>query len=186
MGRAENPAPRRGLLHPAAILPGSVLLLGILGFTGYAAFLPLYVDQVGADKAGPFLLVYGVIVLAVRIVGARVPDRLGPVRTSSYALVSIAAGVGTVGVVPNVTGIWIGTVLLAIGRSLLFPALFTLAVNGAPAEERSHAVGTFSLFFDLSQGLDRKRPRLNSSHSCAARMPSSACKKKTKQQRSQH
>jgi predicted MFS family arabinose efflux permease len=37
--------------------------------------------------------------------------------------------------------------------SLLFPALFTLAVNNAPAEERSHAVGTFSLFFDLSQGL---------------------------------
>ena len=153
MGRAENPPPRRGLLHPAAILPGSVLLMGILGFTGFAAFLPLYVDEVGADQAGPFFLVYGVIVLAVRIVGARVPDRLGPVRTSSYALVSIAAGVGTVAAVGSVTGIWIGTVLLAIGMSLLFPALFTLAVNSAPAEERSHAVGTFSLFFDLSQGL---------------------------------
>jgi predicted MFS family arabinose efflux permease len=153
MGRAENPPPRRGLLHPAAILPGSVLLMGILGFTGFAAFLPLYVDEVGTDQAGPFFLVYGVIVLFVRIVGARVPDRLGPVRTSSYALVSIAAGVGVVAAVGSVTGIWIGTVLLAIGMSLLFPALFTLAVNGAPAEERSHAVGTFSLFFDLSQGL---------------------------------
>lgn len=153
MGRAENPPPRRGLLHPAAILPGSVLLMGILGFTGFAAFLPLYVDEVGTDQAGPFFLVYGVIVLAVRIVGARVPDRLGPVRTSSYALVAIAAGVGVVAVVGSVTGIWIGTVLLAIGMSLLFPALFTLAVNSAPADERSHAVGTFSLFFDLSQGL---------------------------------
>lgn len=153
MGRAVNPPPRRGLLHPAAILPGSVLLMGILGFTGFAAFLPLYVDEVGADQAGPFFLVYGVIVLAVRIVGARVPDRLGPVRTSSYALVAIASGVGVVGVIGSVTGIWIGTALLAVGMSLLFPALFTLAVNGAPAEERSHAVGTFSLFFDLSQGL---------------------------------
>ncbi len=153
MGRSADPPPRRGLLHPAAILPGSVLLMGILGFTGYAAFLPLYVDEVGADQAGQFFLVYGVIVLAVRIVGARVPDRLGPVRTSSYALSSIAAGVGVVAVLGSVAGIWIGTVLLAIGMSLLFPALFTLAVNGAPAEERSHAVGTFSLFFDLSQGL---------------------------------
>ena len=36
---------------------------------------------------------------------------------------------------------------------IVFPALFTLAVNNAPAAERSHAVGTFSLFFDLSQGL---------------------------------
>ena len=153
MGRAENPPPRRGLLHPAAVLPGSVLLLGLLGFTGFVAFLPLYVDEVGVDGAGRFLFVYGIIVLAVRVVGARVPDRLGPVRTSSYALAAIAAGVGTVGLVPSLTGIWVGTVLLAIGMSLLFPALFTLAVNNAPADERSHAVGTFSLFFDLSQGL---------------------------------
>lgn len=153
MGRVENPPPRRGLLHPAAFLPGSVLLLGLIGFTGYAAFLPLYVDRVGIDEAGPFFLVYGIIVLAVRILGARLPDRLGPVRASSYALVAIAAGLGAVAGFSSAAGIWVGTVLLAVGMSLLFPALFTLAVNGAPAEERSHAVGTFSLFFDLSQGL---------------------------------
>jgi MFS family permease len=152
MGRVENPAPRRGLLHPAAFLPGSVLLLGLIGFTGYAAFLPLYVDRVGIDEAGPFFLVYGIIVLAVRILGARLPDRLGPVRASSYALAAIATGLGAVAGVSSAAGIWVGTVLLAVGMSLLFPALFTLAVNGAPAEERSHAVGTFSLFFDLSQG----------------------------------
>lgn len=153
MGRATNPAPRRGLLHPAAVLPGSVLLMGILGFTGFVAFLPLYVDELGVDDAGPFFLLYGIIVLAVRIVGARLPDRLGPVRTSSYALVSIALGVGSIAAFASPAGVWVGTCFLAIGMSLLFPALFTLAVNNAPAEERSHAVGTFSLFFDLSQGL---------------------------------
>jgi len=153
MGRVEDPAPRRGLLHPAAILPGSILLLGLVGFTGYTAFLPLYVDEVGVDGAGPFFLVYGVIVLVVRVVGARLPDRLGPVRTSSGALVAIAVGIGAVAAVATPAGIWVGTVLLAIGMSLLFPALFTLAVNNAPSEERSHAVGTFSLFFDLAQGL---------------------------------
>jgi len=153
MGRVEDPAPRRGLLHPAAILPGSILLLGLVAFTGYSAFLPLYVDEIGLDGAGPFFLVYGIIVLAVRIVGARLPDRLGPVRTSSYALIAIALGIAAVATFASAAGVWVGTVLLAIGMSLLFPALFTLAVNGAPSEERSHAVGTFSLFFDLSQGL---------------------------------
>lgn len=153
LGRVENPAPRRGLLHPAAVMPGSVLLLGLIGFTGFAAFVPLYVDEIGIDDAGPFFFAYGAIVLAVRIFGARIPDRLGAVRTSSIALVSIAVGIGTVAAVGTVTGLWVGTVLLSLGMSLLFPALFILAVNGAAAEERSHAVGTFSLFFDLSQGL---------------------------------
>lgn len=153
LGRATNPPPRRGFLHPAAMLPGSVLLLGIVGFTGFATFVPLYVDEIGLDDAGPFFFAYGAIVLVVRIVGAKVPDRLGVVRTSTWALTSIAAGIGTVAAVATPAGLWIGTVLLSVGMSLLFPALFTLAVNNAPAGERSHAVGTFSLFFDLSQGL---------------------------------
>lgn len=153
MGRSADPAPRRGLLHPAAIMPGSVLLMGVLGFTGFAAFLPLYVDEIGVDDAGPFFLAYGVLVLGVRVFGARIPDRQGPVRTSSVSLVSIAAGLGLVATVQSGAAIWAGTVLLALGSSLLFPALFTLAVNAAPANERAHAVGTFSLFFDLSQGL---------------------------------
>jgi MFS family permease len=94
-----------------------------------------------------------VLVLAVRIFGARIPDALGPVRTSSIALAAIALGTGCIAAFATVTGLWVGTVLLAVGMSLLFPALFTVAVNNAPDDERSHAVGSFSLFFDLSQGL---------------------------------
>lgn len=153
LGRSAAPSRRRGLLHPASIPPGTILLFGLFGFAGFAAFVPLYVDEVGLDDAGPFFLTYGVIVLAVRIFGARIPDRLGAVRTSTIALSCIGTGVGAVAVVPNAGGLWVGTVLLSVGMSLLFPALFTVAVNNAPAAERSHAVGTFSLFFDLSQGL---------------------------------
>lgn len=153
LGRVEHPPPRRGLLHPAAILPGSVLCLGLIGFTGFAAFVPLYVDEIGIDDAGPFFFAYGVIVLTVRIFGAKIPDRLGAVRTSTIALLAIGAGVATVGAVPSAMGLWAGTMSLSLGMSLLFPALFILAVNNAPSDERSHAVGTFSLFFDLSQGL---------------------------------
>ncbi len=153
LGRVADPPPRRGIVHPAALLPGTVLLLGLFGIAGYAAFVPLYIDEIGLDDAGPFFLVYGVIVLAVRILGARIPDRLGPVRASSIALTAIASGIGAIAIIPSAAGLWFGTVVLAIGMSLLFPALFTLVVNGAPDGERSHAVGSFSLFFDLSQGL---------------------------------
>ena len=37
--------------------------------------------------------------------------------------------------------------------SLLYPALFSAALQDVPDNERSQAVGTFSLFFDLAQGV---------------------------------
>jgi MFS family permease len=145
--------PRRRLLHPAAVLPGSVLLLGLVGLAAYTSFLSVHLDDLGIDDAGPYFLLYGAAVLVVRILGARLPDRLGAVRTTTLSLVGAAAGLLLIAAVSSPAAIYAGTFVFSLGMSLLFPALFGLAVNRAPAAERSHAVGTFSLFFDLSQGL---------------------------------
>jgi predicted MFS family arabinose efflux permease len=50
-------------------------------------------------------------------------------------------------------GVFAGTVILACGQTFLFPALFVLVVEAASDDERSHAIGTFSLGFDLSVGV---------------------------------
>ena len=46
-------------------------------------------------------------------------------------------------------GLFAGTVVLAFGHALGFPSLMTLAVNAAPAGERSSVVGTFTAFTEL-------------------------------------
>lgn len=145
--------PRRRILHPAAVMPGTILLLGLIGFAAFSSFLALHLDDLGIDDAGPYFLLYGVSVLVVRIVGARIPDRFGAGRTTTVSLLSVAAGMAVIAAVDAPGAIFAGTLIFSAGMSLLFPALFGLAINTAPAAERSHAVGTFSLFFDLSQGL---------------------------------
>ena len=50
-------------------------------------------------------------------------------------------------------GLFVGTSLFAAGMSLLYPAMLLLALDRAPDTERASVVGTFSSFFDLSQGL---------------------------------
>jgi len=144
---------RRRLLHPAAVMPGTILLLGLIGMAAFASFLALHLDDLGVEDAGPFFLLYGVLVLAVRVFGAKLPDQMGTVRTTTLSLVSIAVSMTLIAFVDAIPAIYVGTAVFAAGMSLLFPALFGLVVSRAPAAERSHAVGTFSLFFDLSQGV---------------------------------
>jgi MFS family permease len=146
------PAGRR-LLHQGAVWPGIVLALGLVPITAYSAFLPIYADKAGFDDVGPVLTLYAGLILVIRIVGARLPDALGWRRASALALCGVAVGVGIIGFVGTTAAVWAGTVVLAVGMSLLYPALIAAVMGVTTDAERSHAVGTFTLFFDLATGL---------------------------------
>ncbi|MDQ1532521.1 MAG: hypothetical protein QOF28_282 [Actinomycetota bacterium] len=155
-----RPSPRIGekaqqrLIHPAAVRPGIVLMLGLIGLAGFSTFVSLYARrELHLSGAGVIFLIYGVCILIVRIFGARLPDRLGPIRAGTYALLFGAGGLAVIAGVRSVAGLIVGTVIFAGGMSLLYPALLVMALAGIPDTERASVVGTFSSFFDLSQGL---------------------------------
>ena len=151
---AHDPeVPPTPLIHRAALPPGLVLFLGIVGMAGFFAFVPLYVDELGMEDSSGVFLLYGCTVLAVRILGARIPDRIGPLRAGSFATVASAVGMLVVAAAGSSVGLHVGTFVFALGMSLLYPAVLTLALTGVPERERGAAVGTVSSFFDLSQGL---------------------------------
>jgi MFS family permease len=150
---ASPGAAKPPLLHRASLAPGLVLFLGLVGLAGFLEFVPLYVDDLGmADSRSVFLL-YGCTVLVVRIFGARLPDRLGPLKAGSGATGFAALGLVLIAAVPTSIGLYLGTIVFSVGMSLLYPAMLTLALSGVPPEERGSSVGTVSSFFDASQGL---------------------------------
>jgi len=142
-----------GVINRAAVAPGVVLFAGLIALAAFVAFVPLYVDDVGLGGADAVFLLYGGLVLAVRIIGARIPDTLGPRTAGSLALLGTTAGMTVMAAWGSAAGLFVGTALFAAGMSLLYPALLLLALGGAPDAERGSVVGTFSSFFDLSQGL---------------------------------
>lgn len=150
--KPADPQPFR-LLHPAAVAPGAVLLLGLLPFVGFSTYVALYGPTIGIDDVAPLLLLYGGLVLVIRVVGAKLPDRLGWRRASTIALVLLGGAGVVLAAWAAAAGVWTAVFGLALGMSLLFPALLSAAVAGVPPQERGQAIGTFSLSFDLANGL---------------------------------
>lgn len=144
---------RPPLLNRSALAPGLVLFLGLCGLAGFTELVPLYVNDIGLDDSRLVFLLYGCLILVVRIAGAKLPDRLGSRRAGSLALIGGAAGLAVMAAWSSIAGLILGTILFAAGMSLMYPAMLTLALTGIDDSERASVVGTVSTFFDLSQGL---------------------------------
>lgn len=152
--RPPPPPPGGPLVHRRAIGPGLVLFCGFVSLAGWQGFVKLYArDDLDADRIGGVFLMYGALILVIRVFGARLPDRLGARRAGTGALVFGAVGIAIVAAWPTLAGLYAGTFVFAIGQSLAYPALLVLALDGVDDSERASVVGTFSSFFDLSQGL---------------------------------
>jgi MFS family permease len=147
------PPTQGGLLQREAFAPGFVLLLGMIPYVGFSAFVPVYADKVGMADVGPVFAAFAVCVLGIRVFGARVPDRLGVRLLGTIAILASTAGVLIPAVWASEWSVWLAVVPFAVGSALLFPALFAAALGPVPESERSRAVGTFSIFFDLAGGL---------------------------------
>jgi MFS family permease len=141
------------LLHRRAVLPGTILFLGLCGLAGFTELVPGYARAVGLDDSGAVFLLYGLLILVVRVVGARLTDSLGPLRAGSWALVVGASGLVVIASFGTQAGLFAGTAVFAAGMCFMYPSMMTLALMGVDDAERASVVGTVSTFFDLSQGV---------------------------------
>jgi MFS family permease len=152
---ADVPGPARSsaLYHPAAMLPGLVASSAVWGYSAFASFVPLYAIQLGMKGSEFVFAAYSAVILGIRSLGRRLPDRLGSRVTSRVALGCSITGLGIIAAWPSVAGLFAGTVIFGLGQGLLFPGLMTLAIGRAPRSEMGAVVGTFTAFFDLAYGL---------------------------------
>ncbi len=141
------------IFYKPALWPGTILAMGIIIFPALQGFLPKLSEEHNLGDFGPVFFVYGILVLVLRVIGRKLPDKLGTKRTATVSLIGAATGMAVIGTFVTRPGLYIGVVILALGGSLLYPALMLAAVDGVPPNERARAVSTFTMFFELSAGI---------------------------------
>ncbi|MBM3660177.1 MAG: MFS transporter [Actinobacteria bacterium] len=153
VARVRHDGPPQPLINRRALAPGTVLFAGLVATAAFGAFMPLYGPDVGIDDVAIVFTVFGLLVLAIRVFGARLPDILGGARAGTVALVATGVGMLCMAAWPSVAGLFVGVVIFAVGSAFLYPAMMLMALEGSTEQDRGSAVGTISSCFDLSQGL---------------------------------
>ena len=140
------------LIHRAAVGPGLALFTGVAAMSGFLLLAGPHAEASGLDAWSLTFLVFGAIVVGLRLAFARLPDRVPPMRLAAAALALCATGLLTMATWPGIGGLLAGTALLAGGVAFMTPALFAATFARVAPAERGSASGTATLFIDLGFG----------------------------------
>jgi MFS family permease len=146
--RSSADAGKQPLFNRTALGPGLVLGSGIAAFSVFMAFAPEYSKTVGLAGAGALFFTYSLVSISLRLVAAKLPERLGAHRTVTIALVSLSAGMLLVAAVAEPWALWAGTVVIGVGMAFLYPSLMANVVNQVDDKARASALSSLTLFFE--------------------------------------
>lgn len=148
-GVASGGEQARGpLISREAAGPGGTFALGVIGFAAVSAFIVLSLDQRGIGHGPEVFSVFAGTVVATRLVGGQLPDRIGPAQCAVGAALVEALGLFLIGAAQSLPVVIAGAMAMGAAFSLLFPSLSLLAVNRVVPERRGAAMGTFTASFD--------------------------------------
>lgn len=157
VGETQPPGDRGGghgaLVHRPAIPASIGLLASVVAAGGFLAFAALHARDVGMESTSLPLLVYGLVVVAGRVLFAKAADRLPPYALAAGALIAITLGMLLTALLPTPAGFLLGVVLVALGVTFTTPAFFTAVFSSAASHQRGAASATASAAIDLGMGI---------------------------------
>lgn len=140
---------RSAFIHPASLAPGLVLAVGMAAYATFSAFLPDHSRSLGMAGSGGLFATYSLVCLALRVAGARVPERLGPRTSVTFAFTMLGAGLALLAAVPHQWALWVAAASIGCGMAFMYPSLMALTINRASERDRARAISSFTMFFEI-------------------------------------
>ena len=138
---------RRRPLWP--VWAATALFAGLVGV--FMAFATVTAQGRGSPNPAGLWLTYVLGAAAVRLVGGRLPDRVGTHNLVAPALGSYALAFVVLAVAEQQSGFWLAGLLGGIGHGYCFPVVVSQVVTRSPAAWRGSAMATFTAAWQGSE-----------------------------------
>jgi predicted MFS family arabinose efflux permease len=116
----------------------------------FYAFATVTAEVRGVERPSYVWFSYAAGAIGVRLLGARVPDRVGPANLVAPALAAYAAGCLVAAEAHDTGGFLLAGFLAGLGHGYGFPVLSGQAVSRTPPHLRGSGVAAYTGLWDLS------------------------------------
>ncbi len=140
---------RPSLIVRESIHPGLALATATVGYAAMASFIVLALNSRHIGHGATAFAAFAVTVVATRLVGGDLPDRIGPVRCAAGAAGVSAAGLALIALAGSLAVALAGAICMGLAFALIYPSLSLVVVNSVADSRRGAALGTFTAFFDI-------------------------------------
>ncbi|MEW6271541.1 MAG: MFS transporter [Thermodesulfobacteriota bacterium] len=158
--RGEHPAPverarasawlRLVALPELRVVYLTTFLFGV-GIAALFTFLAPYAVAARRGEVGGFFFAYAMSAIFTRVVGGRLPERLGPRRLLVPALLAYAVGLALTPFTATQPPLLALGAVCGAGHGYAFPILNVLAVARTPGHVRGAVVSLYTAMIDLGQ-----------------------------------
>lgn len=112
-------------------------------------FMKSFVAEVGIGSMALFFNAYSISGVALRLLFAGIPDRIGPKRALYPAMATLGGGFVALTLATRDAHVLAAGVLCGLGHGMTFPILMGLVVSRARDADRGAAMAIFTALFDL-------------------------------------
>jgi MFS family permease len=137
----------------AVWVPGLGSAFGSVGFGAVTAFVALLFANRGWADGWLAYSAYAIAFILARLFFGHVADRIGGARVALVCALIEAVGLALIWLATRPELALIGAALTGFGFSLVYPGFGVEAVRRVPAQNRGLAMGAYTAFLDLAQGL---------------------------------
>jgi MFS family permease len=142
-----------GSVFGAVWIPGLGSALGSVGFGAVTTFVALLFANQGWANGWLAYTAYATAFILARIFFSHLADRIGGAKVALYFVLIEAAGQALIWLATRPEMALVGAAFTGFGFSLVYPGFGVEAVRRVPAQSRGLAMGAYTAFLDLAQGL---------------------------------